>query len=62
MALVHEVSIDAKLVIDEGVCAITYEPLNTDEIVRLVGDGSAGAIAVFIGTTRNSFKGPLLSF
>jgi molybdopterin synthase catalytic subunit len=57
MALIPETSIDARLLTDDGICAITHEALNTDEIVKSVGDGSAGAIAVFIGTTRNTFKG-----
>lgn len=50
-------SIDERLEIQEGVCAITHAALDVDEIIRLVGDGGAGGTAVFIGTTRNSFKG-----
>ena len=42
---------------EDGVCVLTYEPLDTDAIVRSVGDDAAGATVVFIGTTRNSFKG-----
>jgi molybdopterin synthase catalytic subunit len=57
MALTPDTSLDALLTISEGTCCITHAPLNTDEIIRSCGDGSAGAIAVFIGTTRNSFKG-----
>jgi len=40
-----------------GECVLTYEPLDTQSIIKSVGDDAAGAIAVFIGTTRNSFKG-----
>jgi molybdopterin synthase catalytic subunit len=57
MALAPETSIDARLVTEDGICAITHDTLDTDAIVQSVGDGSAGATAVFIGTTRNSFKG-----
>lgn len=38
-------------------CVLTYEPLDVDAIMRSVRDDNAGATAVFIGTTRNSFKG-----
>lgn len=40
-----------------GSCSLTHEPLNVDEIIRMVSDDGAGATGVFIGTTRNSFKG-----
>lgn len=40
-----------------GTCVLTYEPLDVDAIMRSVRDDNAGATAVFIGTTRNSFKG-----
>ena len=50
-------SVDAQLDIPEGTCVLTYEPLNVQEIIQSVGDDSAGATAVFVGTTRNSFKG-----
>lgn len=36
---------------------LTFDSLDTDAIIRSVGDDTAGATAVFIGTTRNSFKG-----
>lgn len=42
---------------DLGACVLTYEPLNIDDIIKSVGDNGAGATAIFIGTTRNSFKG-----
>ncbi|KLO17064.1 molybdenum cofactor synthesis 2, partial [Schizopora paradoxa] len=40
-----------------GECVLSYEPLDTQNIIKSVGDDAAGAIAVFIGTTRNSFQG-----
>jgi molybdopterin synthase catalytic subunit len=53
-------SVDLYLEIPEGICAITHNPLDVDSIIRSVGDGSAGGTAIFIGTTRNSFKGAAL--
>jgi len=44
-----------------GTCVLTYEPLDVDAIMRSVRDVSAGATAVFIGTTRNSFKGRVVT-
>lgn len=42
---------------DEGECRLTYEPLDVQSIIKSVGDDAAGGTAVFIGTTRDSFKG-----
>jgi hypothetical protein len=50
-------SIDISLRTQEGLCVLTHQALNVDEIISLVSDDTAGATAVFIGTTRNSFKG-----
>ena len=50
-------SIAAREEWEGGSCVLTYKPLDVDVIIRSVGDDSAGATAVFIGTTRNSFKG-----
>ena len=36
---------------------LTYERLDTEAIVKTVRDDGAGAIATFIGTTRNTFQG-----
>jgi len=55
-------SITAKLQIPEGTFVLTYGKLDSEAIIRLVQDDAAGAIAVFIGTTRNSFQGALNSF
>lgn len=50
-------SIDLALETAEGTCVLTHDDLNIDAIIQSVGDDGAGATAVFIGTTRNSFKG-----
>jgi len=50
-------SVAAHFQSSQGVCALTYDPLDVDLIIKSVGDDGAGATAVFIGTTRNSFKG-----
>jgi hypothetical protein len=50
-------SVDGTVDSPNGVCALCYTPLRVDEIVASVGDDGAGATAVFIGTTRNSFRG-----
>lgn len=36
---------------------LTFEPLNVDVISKLVSAPEAGAISVFVGTTRNNFEG-----
>lgn len=50
-------SVAAKLEIPEGTFVLTYDKLNSERIIRSVQEDTAGAIAVFIGTTRNSFQG-----
>ncbi|KAF9535422.1 molybdenum cofactor synthesis 2 [Crepidotus variabilis] len=50
-------SIEAYLETAQHVCALTYNHLDTQRIISSVEDHGAGAIAVFIGTTRNSFHG-----
>lgn len=57
MPLIPPSSTAAHLVLPEGECVLTYDPLDVPGIIRSVGDDTAGATAVFIGTTRNSFKG-----
>lgn len=61
MALESSASVEARLETDDGVCVLTYNPLDTESIMKSVGDDAAGAIAVFIGTTRNSFKGKVVT-
>jgi molybdopterin synthase catalytic subunit len=36
---------------------VTHQPIELDELVRYVTDPEAGAIATFIGTTRNNNEG-----
>ena len=57
MATTPSASVEARLDIPEGTCALTYESLDVQAIIQSVADDAAGATAVFIGTTRNSFKG-----
>ncbi|PPQ82065.1 hypothetical protein CVT25_014606 [Psilocybe cyanescens] len=57
MALTPAASVEASLKDSQVICALTYEPLDTHKITTSVQDVTAGATAVFIGTTRNSFKG-----
>ncbi|KAF5355715.1 hypothetical protein D9756_003725 [Leucocoprinus leucothites] len=56
MSLPPAASVESSLEIPEGTIAISYS-LNIQDIIKSVQDDSAGATAVFIGTTRNSFKG-----
>jgi len=57
MSVSHSASTEAHLVISEGECVLTYERLDVESIMKSVSNDAAGATAVFIGTTRNSFKG-----
>ena len=42
----------------DGVCVeVSSQPLSLDRYVTVVADDSAGAIATFIGVTRNAFDG-----
>jgi hypothetical protein len=50
-------SVADKLEIPEGTFVLTYDKLDSGAIIQSVQDDAAGAIAVFIGTTRNSFQG-----
>ncbi|KAI0756911.1 molybdenum cofactor synthesis 2 [Daedaleopsis nitida] len=60
-ALIPSASVEARLNIPEGICVLTYRPLDIQAIITSVGDDAAGATAVFIGTTRNSFKGKVVT-
>jgi len=53
-------SVDAHLETLGAICVLTHQALDADQIITSVGDDSAGATAVFIGTTRNSFEGGFL--
>ena len=59
MSETHSASVEARLETPGSTCVLTYERLNTEAIIGSVGDDASGATAVFIGTTRNSFKGVL---
>src|ERR1700676_5177045 len=41
-------SVDAYLETSEGICALTHQALNVDQIIKSVGDHGAGATCVFI--------------
>ncbi len=43
-------SVDARLDTQRGRCIISSQPLDVQEAISYVGDDSAGAIAIFIGT------------
>ncbi|KAI0032733.1 molybdenum cofactor synthesis 2 [Vararia minispora EC-137] len=55
------VSVDGHLETENCMSVLTHEPLDIAKIVASVGDDAAGATAVFIGTTRNSFKGKVVT-
>ncbi|KAL1748451.1 molybdenum cofactor synthesis 2 [Schizophyllum fasciatum] len=60
--LAHAASTDAVLEDDEGICVLTHHDLEVQDILACVQDDRAGAIASFIvGTTRNSFKGKVVT-
>ena len=42
---------------DLDLCRVQAEPLSHDEAVAFVTSGDCGAIATFLGTTRNNFDG-----
>lgn len=52
-------SVDKTQKFEQGICVLTHEPLDIQSIVSSVSDNAAGATALFIGTTRNSFKGKI---
>ena len=54
-------SVDSRLEIPEGVCVLTYSHLNAEEIVNLVRDDAAGAIATFIGEGLCALVDPILT-
>lgn len=54
-------SVEARLETADGVSVLTYDKLDTQRIIASVGDDQAGATAVFIGTTRDSFKGKVVT-
>ncbi|KAK6981663.1 Molybdopterin biosynthesis MoaE [Favolaschia claudopus] len=53
-------SIPLSLQLENGQCALGFS-LDVQRIIDSVSHDEAGAIAVFIGTTRNSFKGKVVT-
>jgi hypothetical protein len=60
-SLIPSASTSAKVETAQSVCVLTYDSLDVNTVISAVGDDRAGANAVFIGTTRNSFEGGLRS-
>ncbi|KAJ7706231.1 molybdenum cofactor synthesis 2 [Mycena rosella] len=54
-------SVAASLQFENGICAISDDRLEVQKIISSVSHDGAGATAVFIGTTRNSFKGKVVT-
>ncbi|TFK97424.1 molybdenum cofactor synthesis 2, partial [Pterulicium gracile] len=52
-------SVEAAYTSEDGTltCSLTYEPLDVARVTEWVGADEAGALGLFIGTTRNSFQG-----
>lgn len=40
---------------------LTYDELDVQSVIGSVGDDGAGATVVFVGTTRNNFKGKIVT-
>ncbi|KAF7347871.1 hypothetical protein MVEN_01545000 [Mycena venus] len=53
-------SVATSLDFEHGHCALAFS-LDVQEIISSVGHEEAGATAVFIGTTRNTFKGKIVT-
>lgn len=50
-------SVEAREEVGRSICVLSYKSLKIDEIIKSVSDDGAGATALFIGTTRNSYQG-----
>jgi hypothetical protein len=51
-------STSGRQVTDAGdILELTYDTLDSETIIKSVQDNGAGAVAVFIGTTRDTFEG-----
>jgi len=61
MSLPSSASVNAAATTAEGMCSLSYEPLDVDRVIKTVQDDTAGATAIFIGTTRNSFQGKIVT-
>jgi molybdopterin synthase catalytic subunit len=42
-------------------CVLSHEALDISEVLAIIASAEAGAIATFIGQTRNNFNGNLMS-
>lgn len=54
-------SVGAREEVGKSVCVLSYKSLEIDEIIKSVSDDGAGATALFIGTTRNSYQGKVVT-
>jgi molybdopterin synthase catalytic subunit len=54
-------SVEAREEVGKSVCVLSYKSLEIDEIIKSVSDDGAGATALFIGTTRNSYQGKVVT-
>ncbi|KIK70937.1 hypothetical protein GYMLUDRAFT_210601 [Collybiopsis luxurians FD-317 M1] len=54
-------SVEGVLELPDAICSISDRLDPIESIVSQVSDPSCGAIATFIGTTRNSFKGKVVT-
>ncbi|KAF8168153.1 molybdenum cofactor synthesis 2 [Crassisporium funariophilum] len=61
MALTSPASVDAFLESPQAICALTHDRIDVQAVIASVQDDAAGATATFIGTTRNSFKGKIVT-
>ena len=52
--IAHCASTDAVIEDDEGICVLTHNDLEVQDILACVQDDRAGAIASFIGTTATT--------
>ncbi|KAG1862230.1 molybdenum cofactor synthesis 2 [Suillus subluteus] len=54
-------SVEAREDVGKSVCVLSYKSLEIGEIIKSVSDDGAGATALFIGTTRNSYQGKVVT-
>lgn len=54
-------SVEAREEVGRSICVLSYKSLKIDEIIKSVSDDGAGATALFIGTTRNSYRGKVVT-
>jgi len=54
-------SVEAREEVGRSICVLSYKSLKIDEIIKSVSDDGAGATALFIGTTRNSYQGKVVT-